>query len=257
MHIVAHEPDPAADMIAGLVAAVQKGGMTAESVAAVKELTALYERMQDRDARKQFNAALAAFQAKCPKIPRTKQAGKATSVGQRSGASFSYTYFGLDDIAATIDPYVREHGFSYSFDRAMSEGGKDLLVTCIVRHVGGHEERTTFPIPAEGALQSGSSAQKREAADTYGMRRALCGAFGLTWVDPDPEETKDDGPRLSEDQVIEIEELLEVNGITGKRLLKFKDFYDVESIKDLPAKGFEEIKAKISEVAAHFERKGQ
>jgi hypothetical protein len=224
--------DPAANVLGALVAAAQSGGLTAESAAAIKELTGLYEHMQDRNARTAFNGALAAFQAVCPKIPRNRVA---KVVSQRKGTSFSYSYASLDDVAATIDPVLTEHGLSYTWDSDVRDGL--IHVTSVVRHTAGHEARATFAVPVESDAGS-SPAQKYEVALTYGMRRSLILNLGLTWTDPAPEEVE----TLAPHEVADIELKIREYKLDGGAVFRW---LGVTSLYDVPAARYEEVLAAL------------
>src|SRR5689334_14217992 len=106
--------------VAALLQTAIEKGLPPEQL---EKLVGLYERMEARDARKQFFAAMARFQEECPAIPKTSTA-EVTS--NRTAAKFRYTYADLDETVATIRPYLIKNGLSYSWDSEVSADGKML-----------------------------------------------------------------------------------------------------------------------------------
>lgn len=147
----------------------------------LERLAALKLKLMDVDARHQFLQALSAFQDQCPEIPKNKTAKIAT----QSGAGYGYTYAALEDITRVVNPILKAHGLSYAWTTEGMEGGI-LNVVFILRHLGGHEERSTFPVPPETKAAM-SAAQKVGAAMTYGRRQSLVSGLGLTTADEDPD----------------------------------------------------------------------
>ncbi|MCP3978251.1 MAG: hypothetical protein GY716_02810, partial [bacterium] len=129
------------DDTALLKAAIDQGA-TPE---ALEKLLTLHERIADRKAAMEFAQKLAEFQADCPPIPKTSTARITT----KSGIQYGYKYAELDTIANTVRPKLHGLGFSYSWDSAEDKG--QLSVTCILRHVNGHREQSSFSCPTDSA----------------------------------------------------------------------------------------------------------
>ena len=147
-------------------------------VETLERLFDLEQRVSDRNARGAFFAAVSRFQDECPEIVKTKEAKIATTKGQ----GYSYTFAPLEEITKTIRPTLNACGLAYSWDTEPSDRMEFLFVVCVLRHVDGHEERATFPVPtATSAAMSG--AQKQGAALTYGRRQSLVSVLGLTVSD--------------------------------------------------------------------------
>jgi hypothetical protein len=148
-------------------------------VAVLERLVALQERVTERNARAAYFEALAKFQEECPEIRKSK---RAKIVSKRTGGQFEYTFAPLEEITRTIRPVLRASGLSYSWDVELAAGA--LLVTCILRHVDGHSERASFPVPIDKSDRM-SEAQSNGAALTYGRRQSLTAVLGLTTADTD------------------------------------------------------------------------
>lgn len=196
-------------------------------VEVLERLVALQERVTERDARAAFFQALADFQEACPEIPKSKTA----QIKTRGGSSFNYTYAPLEAITRTIRPALKERGLSYSWDVEAVDGV--LNVICVLRHVEGHVERSTFPVPTatDAAM---SAAQKNGAALTYGRRQSLVAVLGLTTADDDPDAPLEgfEVEAITEGQVADLQALIEEVGADTKKVL---GWLKVGSLADIPA----------------------
>lgn len=197
------------------------------SVEALERLVALKERVDDRNARAAFFEALAAVQESMPEIQKKRKA----TIVTRGGGTYEYRYAALEDITRTIRPVLRQHGLSYSWDVAQSDGA--LIVTCVLRHVDGHEERASFPVPVDNKAAM-SDAQKNGAALTYGRRQSLVAVLGLTTADDDVDGAEVGAPSaaITAEQAADLEDLIEEVGADKQ---KFLQWAGVDRLIDLPA----------------------
>jgi len=190
-------------------------------VETLEKLVALHERVADRLAAQEFADAMARFQAECPPIPKTSKANIVT----KSGASFSYAYAELDEIARTIRSILHRNGLSYSWD-AKTENGV-LACVCTLRHVNGHQVTATFSAPVETTDRM-SRAQNAGATLTYARRQSLVSVLGLTTTDPDTDAAAD--AKITEQQVGDLIALAEEVKVDVKRILKAAH---VERLEDI------------------------
>lgn len=224
--------------------AVEKGTPVAE----LKELVALHEHMEKRQAQKAFAAALAAFQAECRSIQHNKTANIAT----KGGGKFSYTYASLDAIATEIAPLLAKHDLSYSWDTIVSESGAMLRCTCTVSHAAGHSVMSSISLPT--ASDSAMSAQQKvSAANKFARRLSLESALGLTTTDEAPEEEVDNTP-ITDDQLTVLTDFVNE---TGANLGRFLNFMGIVSLATLPARRFEYAMQNLRDMAKRRERAGQ
>lgn len=214
-----------------LQTAIERGA----SVEALEKLVALHERLMARQAAADFAAALARFQGACPSIPKTSTAKIAT----RGGASYTYDYAELDEIAKHVGPLLHREGFSYSWD---SEFRDDMLhCVCTLRHANGHEAKAHFALPVTTASAM-SDQQKHAAALTYARRQSLVQVLGLTTTDPDTDAAPDESPRITDAQVVELEDLIAEAKVDG---LRFLAWLNLRALSELPARRFDEAKAVL------------
>jgi len=215
------------DVMDLLARAVEAGA----SVEALERLVALKERVDRERARRAYFEALAAAQEEMPEIRKSRTAQIAT----RAGGSYSYRYAALEDITRAIRPVLRRHGLSYSWDVTQGDGA--LIVTCVLRHVDGHEERASFPVPVDTKAAM-SDAQKNGAALTYGRRQSLIAVLGLTTADEDVDGaggTAAPSDRITPQQAADLDALIEEVGADRQ---KFLQWAGVQRIEDLPAEKY-------------------
>jgi ERF superfamily protein len=212
-------PQEATSIVQLLHLAVERGTPVAE----LKELVDLHERMERRQAEKDFAEAMAAFQRECPQIKKSSTA----SVVTKSGGKYSYTYAELDEIVRTVGPILAQHGLSYTWDTAVD---KSLLTcTCVVRHIGGHHVESRFTLPTDASSPGMNSQQAVGAALTYARRQSLVAAIGLTMTDEDTDGI--DPTPITEDQVTMILDLLQETGANHQKFLEYINATSVSLIR--------------------------
>lgn len=209
-------------------------------VGVLERLVALQERVTDRLARTEFFRALKDFQDDCPELHKSKTA----EIKTKAGGSYGYSYAPLDGIAKTVRPILDKHGLSYSWTTEPSTDLRVINVVCILRHVEGHEERSTFPVPTDTPAAM-SAAQKNGAALTYGQRQSLVCVLGITATD-DVDGVGEDS-HLTSDQVEELNILI---AESGADYVKFLAFMDVKFLGDIKQSDLARAKSALKRKAA-------
>lgn len=183
------------------------------------------DRVAERNARVAFLSALAAFQAECPLIKKSKTAKIAT----KSGGSYGYTYAPLDEITRTVTPLLAKHGFMYSWDSEQTDTG--ITATFILEHVDGHTKRNSFTAPMDTAAAM-SGAQKGGAAATYARRQSMEMGLGLTTSDDTDAAmpTQPMAPKIQPGRAADLQALAEE---VGQDLGKMFGHYGVEGFGDM------------------------
>lgn len=182
--------------VGDMLQAVIDKGITGESAGAMERLVALYERMEDKRAEREFAAAFNALQGEMPNI-------KATSVIPQNDGSVRSKFAPYEEIMAQVAPLLQKHGFTVQFSTDYKEGR--LVKTCTLQHVGGHSRSNTFAVRVGSGPPKSSEAQGDGAASTYAKRFALCDALNIVVdkdVDGDPRAT---GTRITKEQAKDIE----------------------------------------------------
>lgn len=133
-------------------------------VAKMEKLMELQERYQARQAKIEFDAAMAEMQ---PELP---------SIGERGNAANRYTYALWEDINAAIKPILSKHGFSLSF---RTDTAEQITVTGVLSHRAGHREETRITLPADGSGNK-NAVQAVASSVSYCKRYAAGALLNLT-----------------------------------------------------------------------------
>jgi hypothetical protein len=188
--------------------ALDKG---AEGAGAMDTLYKLYAAEREHGARIAFAHALAAFQSRCPAVPRTSTAKIVTA----GGGGFEYRYADFEQIAETIGPHLRANGLSYAFDSTTD--GANLSCKIRLTHIDGHTETSSFTLPT--ATKSAMSAQQGVgAALTFAKRQCLIAVLGLALSDPDPDSEQDKTP-ITDAEAADLEAMAQEVGADRVKFL--------------------------------------
>jgi hypothetical protein len=144
----------------------------------LEKLMGLQERWESNQARRAFDAAMAAAKAEIPVILKSRQVDFTTNKGRTR-----YRYEDLAEIARTVDPVLGAHGLSYRF-RTACVSPDNLTVTCILSHRDGHSEENSLAAGHDGSGNK-NSIQAIGSVMTYLQRYTLKAALGLAASDDD------------------------------------------------------------------------
>jgi hypothetical protein len=115
-----------------------------------------------------FAAALAAFQAAMPPVPKTKRA---------SMANYTYSYAGLAEIVTLAAPIMAQHGLAFTCAPSIVDQDRLILVGTLM-HINGEERCAALPI-------TGTTPQQVGSAITYARRYLLGCLTGIVTEDDD------------------------------------------------------------------------
>jgi hypothetical protein len=147
------------------------------SVETMERLLIMRRELKAEWAKTEFDKAMAAFQAECPMIKKTK--GVRTDTGD-----LAYKYAPLEAIVDQVKDILRNHGFSYCVDQPEAKPGY-IKVALTVKHTSGHSEVTCVELPLGNKTRIMSQTQVEAAALTFAKRYAFCNAFGILTGDDD------------------------------------------------------------------------
>lgn len=212
LEIVKQEPSAVAlrdtaPSVAQMLHAVIEKGVSQENVAALDKLVGLYERMQDRDAVKAFNAAFVALQADLPII-------EATSVIPNRGK-----YEKFEHLMIVVGPLLTKHGFSVSFANDYKENR--IIETCTLRHSSGHFQTNSFAVRVGKA---DSETQSDCKAATTAKRNALMNALNIVITQDclnSEDDPRNEGEFISKQQADELERRVKMTHSNEVAFLKF------------------------------------
>ncbi|HEX8106736.1 MAG TPA: ERF family protein [Kofleriaceae bacterium] len=143
-------------------------------VAKLEKLLEVKERWEAAEAKKAFVAAMAAFKAEPTTILKQK------AVNIPGGAQFNHA-----TLAAVVDGVVAnlsKHGFSHRWEVIQQD--KLIIVSCILTHELGHQERTTLSGAPDDSGKK-NAIQQIGSTVTYLQRYTLMAATGLAAKDMD------------------------------------------------------------------------
>ena len=214
--------------------------------------------LQAEWAKRRFDEAMAAFQADCPIIEKTK---KVDFTSKRTGTRTFYSYAPLEGIIKQVKGLLAKHGFSYTIDTQNTE---TRIVSVIkVRHVDGHTETTRFEVPIDKDSYMNAQ-QQYGSASTFSKRYAFCNAFGILTGDEDndtntiaPEDHKTNVTNgqgiVTHRQAGFIKGLLIKKGHTEKELCLKYDVADMSQLTRAQASTIIENLQKLPDVDSDME----
>jgi hypothetical protein len=157
-------------------ALISQGIQNNLSVETLERLLDMRREAKAEWAKEQYDSAMAAFQAECPTIRKTK------SVKTKSGQE-AYRYAPIESIVGQVKELLQKHGFSYATKMELVDGGVKVVV--FVKHLAGHAEESPMHVPFGNKTDIMSQSQVVAAAQTFAKRYAFCNAFGILTGDED------------------------------------------------------------------------
>jgi hypothetical protein len=139
------------------------------SIETIEKMMDLQERNDKYEAQKLYTDAMNKFRADCPTVSKTKK-------GHNS------KYAGLSESIDQIKGVMSANGLSHRWTTGQREG--IVNVTCIVSHIGGHEESTTLSGEPDTS-GSKNSIQAVGSTVSYLQRYTLFAALGIAAGDED------------------------------------------------------------------------
>ena len=179
----------------------------------LERLLAMQERMMDRQAKLEFNNALARIQAKMPRILGT---GKI----KNDKKNFTIKYLKYDDIDNTLRPFLSAEGFSLVHDK--QDVNNRLVVTTTLKHRDGHQEKVSMPLPYDQPNKTKNAVQAALSTFTYGKRANVMAFFNIVM------EGEDDNPQLSIAQKINEKQIEEITNLLQQIDDASDDEFDVK-----------------------------
>lgn len=155
--------------VADMLQAVVTGGITSDKVEVVERLCAMKERMDAREAERQYAIALGAMQRECENVIALKDVdGK-------------FCYAPLLDIWNAVRPAVERNKFTLQWSQ--EHQGDKIKVTLTLQHEGGHK-RDFFETMRLGSNAPGTPAGAQapvldSQAETRAKRRLLMNALNI------------------------------------------------------------------------------
>lgn len=199
----------------------------------IESLMDFQDRLDKKQAKKAFDAAMAEAVNEIPTIAKNKKA-----IVDKDGNA-RYRYDDLSEIAETVKPILKKHGLSYRF--RTQQNGLIVSVTCIVSHVDGHSEENTLSA-SNDTSGSKNAIQAVGSAVTYLERYSLKAALGLAAAEDDDAKAAGEPAVITHDQFLELNKLLDDHQIDKAA---FCGYLGVEAVTDIPQNRFKDAKDAI------------
>ena len=209
--------------VAEMLGAVIERGVTEQNVAAVREIVALYERVQMRDAEKEFAQAFVALQSEMPRV-------KAVKAVPNNDGTARYRYAPYEEIMEQVAPMLKTHGFTVTFSTEYTDGR--IVKICTLQHTGGHSRTNKFAVRIGQGPPRATEAQADGSAGTYAKRGVLCDALNIV-IDHD-DDARADGDNITDDQAAELRARVLATKSNEAKFLKFagsKNYSEIASTK--------------------------
>jgi|ERR1017187_95962 hypothetical protein len=213
---------PTDSPILGMLQQIVEKGITSENVTALGEMCTLYERVEAKNAEKQFAVAFNDLMGEIPQI-------KATKVVPNRDGTERYRFAPLEEIDAQLRPLAKKHGLTYFFSEATDSPVDKVTKICTVQHIGGYKRSNPFTVRVS-APPGSSTTQADGSTHTYAKRGALCDAFGIMIEHDDDARMvgKPIGKALAENLKKRVKDC----GADEEAFLKYAGAVDYESISD-------------------------
>ena len=198
----------------------------------VEKMLNIQIRMMDRQAKMDYDQALARLQAEMPRIKETGEIkNKAGHVTSR--------YMKYEDIDRVIRPLLKTEGFSLMHDRK-DENGK-MIVTTILKHKNGHQEAVNIPLPYDQANALKNQVQAAVSTFSYGKRVNVCSLLNIVAEGEDDDGQMSDANKITEQQAADIKQRLQELYEAGCNVdtRKFLAYIGADSVDEIPAAKYE------------------
>ena len=205
----------------------------------VKELISLQIAHRKEEARIGFARAFTSIQSEMEPV---RAEGKNLHTKSR--------YAKLEDVIGMLSPILAKHGMNYSVSSEPSEQKDHTIFVLTLRHNEGHVETHRLDAPLDYVGMGGKTNKTRlqglASSYTYCERHLLCKVFGVQVVeDDDGNAAGNIGPSadpVSTDQSIILRDLLKDTGGDEK---KFLDYFQIDTVGDLPANQFNRAQSML------------
>lgn len=251
--VVKHEPTaevvrPADPMVSMIERVVMDPNA---DLAKLEKMLEMRERLEAQQAKRAFDAAIAAAKGAIPPIYKD---GHVNFPGKDGKPATDFRHETLGGIAKIVDPILGAHGLSYRYkSRQDLQNGGRLEVTCVLSHRDGYSEETTL----SGSPDTSGSKNNYQAvgsAATYLQRYTLKLALGLAASNDDDGNaagSAQDAGTITGEQFIALRGLMEQAGGDEAKFLKF---FGIEHLHELPLSRLGEADARLRQKIAQKAR---
>lgn len=137
----------------------------------MERMMAMSERLMDRRAEQEYNAAFAAMQLEMPEMPENG------AIKNKAGGIQS-KYVLWEDAQKILKPILTRHGFALTFSTGNDPSGR-VIVKGTLRHRGGHSDSGSLTLPIDDS-GSKNNVQGMGSSTSYGKRHVAFALLNIT-----------------------------------------------------------------------------
>ena len=204
-------------MLAVIVAAATN---PAVDVAKLKELMAMQERLEERQATRTFNQALARVTREMPRVAKNGTI--------ELGGKGSIPFAKWEDMDEMIRPRMEAEGFTLSFDSSIRDGG-GAVISGTLLHEDGHSRTVSIPLPRDSG-PGRNNLQALGSTLSYGKRYCTEMLFNIVREGADDDGRSGGARYITEDQALAIETLITE---TKSNRVDFMRHFEINSILEM------------------------
>src|SRR3990167_516713 len=220
--------EPQTQLAAVIAAVTRAAADPSVDVTKMQAILDMQERILNRNAEAEFNAAMTAAQLGVGRVSTD-----ATNPQTRS------KYASYAQLDRAVRPVYTQHGFALSFDTGDAPEAEYVRVLCHVSHRGGHTRTYHADMPADGKGAKGGDVMTKThatgSAMSYGMRYLLKMIFNVA-IGEDDNDGNGVKPVITDKQAADLQALMDE---VGADPVKFLKFMGVESVDDIAATDYD------------------
>ncbi len=245
---VAHLPDGRTNMLAILARAAADPQCQPEKM---RVLLDMHKEIEAEAARMAFFQAFGKMQTDLPVINKDRKIVVEGKAGKKGG---SMAYATFTAIYKVVKPIARKYGFTVWFEPGIGTDDR-LTMRTHLDHEKGHGISCIIPLPLETS-GSKNNVQGVGSSISYGKRYGLIAVCAI--ISEAPEDQDDDAkavsgpaskpaPKINKEQVDTLVKLIVSCGVSRET---FCAKYEIEAVRDLLAKDYEDAVAACNNYAA-------
>ena len=214
-------------------------------VAKMQAILDVQERVLNKRALAEFNAAFARLAGNLPSIKRDGTVAYEDKQGNKKEA---FKFARWEDIMAAIRPALDAEGFALTFKaEPRGETGGGLIVTGKLMHIGGHSEQASIPLPLDS---SGGKNNLQGYGSTFSYGKRYTATMLLNIV---TEGEDDDGTRGAV-EFIPAATAAAITAELHKRNIPFAAFCDLLGVRSVEEIEVKNLAAARNAVASYKPR---
>lgn len=189
----------------------------------------MQEKLERRQAEKEFTAAFARLSAKLPRVKKsgTIELGEDKAGKKRGSIAFAR----WEDMDKIIRPLLIDEGFALSFDSTQRAGdGGGIVVTATLMHSAGHSRTASMAL----ALDAGPGRNNLQAMGSslsYGKRYTTEMLLNIVREGEDDDGVAAGMKFVTTEQAAELDKAMREKGIDPDRILRYFEIADVRNLK--------------------------